>query len=301
MKSTRLSTSFSRIRPHSFVALALVLTASAACGEDDPIAPAGPIDVAINFEARVNGASFACGTRYSNVGTTSSTIELTDFRFYAHDFRLVAANGQETPLELAQDGPWQLDNLALLDFENATGACGNGTPATNTSVRGTAPAGDYVGLRFRIGVPFELNHQDASTASAPLDITRLFWNWNGGYKFARMDLRRPDALEGEAQGWNVHLGSTGCTPTGDRTAPATSCANEYRPEIEFAAFDHATNAIVADYGRLLAGTDLRVNTPGTASGCQSFPGDADCPPVMNRFGLDYEGSVSSGQTFLSVN
>lgn len=287
------------------VAAALTLAiAASACGGDDPVMPeppAGPIDVAINFVATVNGAPFVCGTRYTGVGMGSSTIELTDFRFYVHDVQLVTASGQAVPVTLEQDGQWQHDNLALLDFENAAGACGNGTPATNTSVRGQVPAGDYAGLRFRVGVPFALNHQDASTAPAPLDITRLFWNWNAGYKFLRIDLRRPDAPEGEAQGWNVHLGSTGCTPTGDRTAPATSCANEYRPEIELTGFNHGVNTVVADYGRLLAGTDLTVNTPGTASGCQSFPGDADCPPVMNRFGLDYEGVASTGQTFFSAN
>ncbi len=280
--------------------LALLLVATATC-DDDATAPAGPINVTLDFAAMVNGAPFACGTRYNNVGTAASTIELTDFRIYVHDLRLVSAGGQTTPLDLEQDGQWQLDNLALLDFENGTGACSNGTPATNTTVRGTAPAGDYVGIRFRVGVPFEMNHRDASTAQAPLDITRLFWNWNAGYKFARMDLARPDALEGEAPRWNVHLGSTGCMPTGNRTTPATSCTNEHRPEIVLDGFNHETNAIVADYGRLLAGTDLRVNTPGTASGCQSFPGDADCPPVMNRLGLDYEGTTSSGQTFFSVN
>ena len=279
----------------------VLAVATTACGDDEPISPAGPIDVNINFQAMVNGAAFACGTQYAGVGTAGSTIELTDFRFYVHDFRLVTASGQETEVELEQDN-WQRDNLALLDFENAQGLCSNGTSSEmNTSVRGEVPAGNYVGLRFRLGVPFELNHQNASAAAAPLDITRLFWNWNAGYKFARMDLRRPDAAEGEAAGWNVHLGSTGCSPTGDRTAPATSCVNGHRPEIEFASFDHETDIVVADYGRLLEGSNLTVNTPGTASGCQAFPGDSDCPAVMNRFGLDYEGSVSAGQTFFSVN
>lgn len=284
---------------YSLAALAVAI-ATTACGDDEPMAPAGPVDVTINFQAMVNGAAFACGTQYSGIGTARSTIELTDYRFYVHDFRLVTASGRETEVKLDQDS-WQRDNLALLDFENAQGLCSSGTPAMNTSVRGEVPAGDYVGLRFRLGVPFELNHQDATAAPAPLDLTRLFWNWNAGYKFVRMDLRRPDAAEGEAAGWNVHLGSTGCSPTGDRTAPATSCVNGHRPEIEFASFDHETDAVVADYGRLLEGSNLTVNTPGTASGCQAFPGDADCAAVMNRFGLDYEGSVSSGQTFFSVN
>ncbi len=279
------------------LAVGLVLGTVVVACEDDPNEPQGPIDVAVQFAAQVNGAAFACGTTYQGVGTANTDIDISDFRFYAHDFRLVDNGGAEVPLELTQDGLWQLDNLALLDFENGTASCGNGTAATNTVVRGTAPAGDYVGLRFRLGVPFAMNHQDQTTAAAPLDLSGLFWVWNAGYKFARID----HTSAASPGGWNVHLGSTGCTPTGDPTAPATACANEHRPEISFAAFDASSDVVVADYGRLLAGSDLTVNAPQTAKGCQAFPGDADCPPVMNRFGLDYEGSTSSGQTFFSVN
>ena len=268
----------------------------AAC-EDDPVEPAGPIDVTINFAAQVNGAAFSCGTSYDNVGMSATTITLVDYRFYVHDVRLIDDTGAEVAVELTQDGQWQLDDLVLLDFEDGSTSCVNGTPGTNTVVRGQVPAGTYDGIRFRLGVPFELNHQDQTVAPPPLDLSGLFWVWNAGYKFARIDhtsAARPD-------GWNVHLGSTGCTPTGDPTAPATSCANEHRPALDFASFDFTTNTIVADYGRLLAGSDVTVNAESTASGCQAFPGDADCPPVMNRFGLDYEGSTSSGQTFFSVN
>ena len=268
----------------------------AAC-EDDPVDPPDPLDVAINFAAQVNGATFACGTSYDNVGTSATTITPVDFRFYVHDVRLIDDSGAEVPLELTQDGQWQLDDLALLDFEDGSSSCVNGTPGTNTSVRGQVPAGTYNGIRFRLGVPFDMNHQDQTVASPPLDLSGMFWVWNAGYKFARID----HTSEARPDGWNVHLGSTGCTPTGDPTAPATSCANEHRPALDFAAFDFSTNTVVADYGRLLAGSDVTVNTAETASGCQAFPGDPECPPVMNRFGLDYEGSTSNGQTFFSVN
>ena len=284
-------------RTWKFFLTALVFGAVLNACEDDAMEPEGPMDVAINFAARVNGAAFACGTSYDNVGASSTTINIVDFRLYVHDVRLVSSSGAEVPVELEQDGQWQLDDLALLDFEDGSGACVNGTAATNTSVRGQVPAGDYDGIRFRLGVPFELNHQDQTVAPPPLDLSSLFWVWNGGYKFARID----HTSEARPEGWNVHLGSTGCAPMGDPTVPATSCANEHRPELSFAAFDYATSTVVADYGALLAGSDLTTNAEGTAKGCQSFPGDADCPPVMNRFGLDYEGSVSSGQSFFSVN
>ena len=39
-----------------------------------------------------------------------------------------------------QDGKWQLDDLALLDFEDGTSSCVNGTPEVNDRVTGR-PAG----------------------------------------------------------------------------------------------------------------------------------------------------------------
>jgi uncharacterized repeat protein (TIGR04052 family) len=271
-----------------------VLTFAAACGEDDPITPAGPIDVAIAFDAAVNGTAFACGQSYAGVGTGGTMITPVDFRFYVHDVALIDANGATVPVELDQDGQWQRENLALLDFEDGSGPCVNGTAAVNTTVRGTAPAGEYTGVQFVLGVPESLNHADQTTATAPLDLTALFWSWNAGYKFARID----HTSDAQPEGWFVHLGSTGCSPSGDPTVPATSCANQHRPTVRFNTFDQDLNEIVADYGAILAGVDVSVNAG--PRGCMSFPGDPQCPTVMNAFGLDYEGNVSTGQTFFSV-
>ncbi|MCG8468455.1 MAG: metallo-mystery pair system four-Cys motif protein, partial [Gemmatimonadetes bacterium] len=114
------------------------------------------------------------------------------------------------------------------------------------------------------------------------------------YKFLRIDLTQASGPD-----WNVHLGSTGCTPEGDPTVPATSCSNSHRPEIVL-TLDHDTDTIAVDYGSLLADSDLSQNQGG-APGCMSFPGDPDCPEVMNNLGLDYEGAVSGGQVLFGVN
>lgn len=281
--------------------LGIVLAAAAVAACDDSTGPEGPIDVTVDFAALVNGTTVACGQSFPGVGTSNSEISIQDFRFYVHDVQLLKADGSSEALQLEQDGLWQNQNLALLDFEDATGDC-SGTPATNTSVRGTVPAGDYTGLRFTLGVPMTMNHQLAASADPPQDLDHLWWSWNGGYKFVRMD-----HLSSEPSGgWNVHLGSTGCTPSGDASVPATSCTNEHRSTITFDVFDWETNEVVADYGVLLEDSDISTNamvgSPPAASprGCMSFPNDPDCHEVMNNLGLDYEGSVSTGQKFFSV-
>jgi hypothetical protein len=131
-------------------ACAATLPAVAAAADRQP--------VTLRFAAQVNGQPFACGQRYADIGTTRSTITPGDFRFYVSEVALVDEAGRAVPVTLAQDGMWQLDNLALLDFEDGSGPCRNGTAGTNTEVRGSVPAGRYTGLRFTLGVPFARNH-----------------------------------------------------------------------------------------------------------------------------------------------
>ncbi len=184
-----------------FIALWLAGTLHAA-------SPAQP--VAIRFQGAVGAEDFACGHSYTGIGLTKTTIRPIDFRFYIHDIRVFAENGNPVPVELTPDDKWQFDDLALIDFEDATGACGNGTPETNTVVRGTLPAGHrYSGLQFTVGVPFEKNHTDLTAMPSPLNLTALAWVWNAGRKFMRVEV----ASTGKPRGYELHLGSTGCTPS----------------------------------------------------------------------------------------
>ncbi len=145
-------------------------------------------EISINFAAYVGEDEFVCGESYEGVGTEQSTITPKDFRFYVSDLALVDEAGNAVPIELEQDGKWQYENTVLLDFEDGTGACDNGTAAINTVVFGTVPEGNYQNLQFTMGVPQKLNHNDAAIAPSPLNLTSMWWNWQGGYKFLRVDL-----------------------------------------------------------------------------------------------------------------
>lgn len=278
----------------------------AACSTATPPAAsgAGTQPVTLRFAAQVNGQPFACGQRYGGVGTTRSTIMPSDYRFYVSDVQLIDASGRAVPVTLAQDGTWQRDGVALLDFENGSGPCLNGTIATNTNVRGSVPAGSYTGLRFTLGVPFVPNHGDPTTAPSPLNLTAMFWNWQGGYKFIKFDTAttgQPDTTApphpqggGNASGFSVHLGSTLCASPSRTQAPQAECGNPNRVTVQFDRFDAATQTVVADIGRVLAGANVDVNAAGTSPGCMSFPKDADCPPVMGALGLPYDGVPAPG-------
>src|SRR5690606_29817368 len=99
------------------------------------------------------------------------------------------ADGGVQPIALEQDGKWQLETLALLDFEDGSHGCSTaGNADLNTSLRGTVPEGDYVGLTFTLGVPFGQNHIDPTLSPAPLNTTGMFWNWQNGFRFVRIDM-----------------------------------------------------------------------------------------------------------------
>ncbi len=263
----------------------------------------------IRFHAVIGDRDFACGSSYAAIGTSNSTITPTDLRLYISDPRLVRGDGAEVPLALDQDGTWQHKNVALLDFEDGSGPCRNGNKGMRKTVTGRASAGDYKTLRFTLGVPFALNHADPTIAPSPLNLTAMFWNWQGGYRFLKFDFssqglartaqaqggqRRHGGDHGAAAGFAVHLGSTRCQSPSP-TQPPKSCESPNRVAVELERFDPDKSTVVIDVGALVSGTNVDVNTPGTSPGCMSFPGDADCKDIMRRLGLGYDGAPAAGR------
>ena len=249
--------------------------------------------VAIAFEAMVGSEVFVCGTTYDNLGTDDSSLEVSDFRFYVQDVELRNADGDYVAVELDTDGNiWQVANVALLDFEDGCTDLGN--EATNRVVTGTVPAGSYDGLRFKMGVPFDLNHANPATAEPPLNLTSMEWDWQGGYKFLRIDTGTFSMTD-----WRMHLGSTGCD--GDPIAGGTTaCTTPNRVDVELDAFDPESDTVVADFAQLVDGAALDVNQPETPVGCMAGPNDSDCAALFENLGLPFDGSVPGPQQFFSV-
>ena len=268
--------------------------------------------VTIPFAAEIGGKPFSCADTFSGLGSTTTEAQAVDFRLFVSETALVKADGSLQPIALEQDGQWQLDGLALLDFEDASANCANGTAGTNTTLRGTVPDGDYAGFVFTIGVPFAQNHGDPTVSAAPLNTTAMFWNWQGGYKFVRIDLvptvmagmtaeagAEVGAGHGTAKGWFLHLGSTMCDAASKTEAPK-SCANENRVKVRLDGFDPAANTVLIDPAAVLADADLTVNAPETSPGCMSFPNDADCMTVMAKLGLPYMDMPAGSQSLISM-
>ena len=276
-------------------------------------------DVTLRFAAEVQGQPFVCGQHYEGVGTSTTRITPSDFRLYVSAVNLLDADGNAVPLTLDQDGVWQYENVALLDFEDGSGPCQNGNTALNTTIRGTLPDGDYRGVQFTLGLPFALNHADNLLAPSPLNLSAMFWNWQGGYRFFKVDIASVgdaapqggmaggmgagmnggmrSGMGGGMQGagghgnaaFLIHLGSTGCASASTTTSPANACQNPNTVPVQLANYDFANGSIVVDLAALLQFSDLTSNTAGTPPGCMSGVDDPECAGLFRAFGLDGSG------------
>lgn len=235
--------------------------------------------VEISFAATVGARPFSCQP-------STGSFRGEELRLYLHDFELVAADGQVAALRLADDGVWQNGALAMLDFENGSGNCRDGTAATRTKVVGTAPAGAWTGLRFRIGVPFDLNHADPAVADPPVNLGRMNWGWRAGYKFIRFEGR-----DANGRRVSLHLGSTGCEGTiGD----IAGCSRPNRARVDLADFDPVRSVVTFDLGQLVAA----MTRDGGDGACMSEPDDPDCAALFPVLGLDGAGNASISPGFV---
>ena len=265
-----------RLRLFSLALASFFLSFFGGCSESEDSSEQDAVvnEIAIQFTVTVDGSPFSCGEVFREIGSSSAEMAFTDMRMYVHDLILIDSSGREYPVTLAEDGIWQRDGVALLDFEDG---CENGTQQTNTVVRGEVAAKEFRGVRFSVGLPPELNSSETvlEGRGSPLNQTAMFWSWKSGYKYVRLD--------GDSGPFRLHLGASGCGDEFD-------CAELNIPSVTLAAFNPDIDSIQLDLGHLLQGTDVSQNSPSTAPGCMGESSDPDCQDIFERIGLGAEGA-----------
>ena len=227
-----------------------------------------PEQVEIGFAARYEGEGIACAGGPGG-------LSLSDLRFLVHDLRLRAADGRETPVALTPDSRWQSAEVAMLDLEDGSERCANGSEERNAILRGTVPRGVYEGLVFRLGVPAHLNHANPLLAAAPLSDPAMHWHWLTGYKFLRA------GVAGSDDGFWMHLGSARCEGT---ASDMGGCRSPNRPELEVAGFVPGQHVVVVELAELFAAVDL---ADGVPTDCSSGPAEIACAGPFRALGLDH--------------
>jgi uncharacterized repeat protein (TIGR04052 family) len=178
-------------------------------------------------------------------------------------------------------------------------------------LRGKVPAGEYTGIKFRIGVPQSINHDELTAHASPLNKSALYWDWAMGHIFfsavsrTMIDIAEDDGGVDDDSGVDdadggtepsdfnthfTHVGATGCDgdPTGGE--PVTTCTNPNRAEITLSDFDHVSQTIIADFAQVKRGSDVAANI-----GCHSFTANTCTSPFL-RLGLSYATGEASGLT-----
>ncbi len=225
-----------------------------------------------------------------------SQVALKDARFYVHDINLIKTDGSKVAFSMNKDGVFQNSytangktyNVGLLDFADGTSNCATGvfaagtTTTTNTKITGSGVSGSFSGIEFTVGVPLDLNHQDDTTLAAPLNSTGMYWSWNSGYKFMKLEF-----LNGSVgNAW--HIGSSTCTNSvctysNRATVTVTKSSGTFNP---------STDTVALDIQALLNGTD----TTSSAISCHAGPQSSDtkCGTIGTNMGVTKATGLSSG-------
>jgi uncharacterized repeat protein (TIGR04052 family) len=248
------------------------------------------VPVVIPFAARFGDQPFSCSATVDSNGVAFAA---HDLRFYVHQVQLLTADGTAADVALRHDGVWQSGGVALLDFEDGTGSCVDGTKGTHTALEGTVREGNYVGVRFILGVPFNRNHANPAEAAPPLNLGHMHWGWQAGYKFLRFE-----GTSAAGSAYRFHLGSTQCEGT---IGHITRCARPNRATIELHGFSRG-RTVVLDLTTLMQGVDLATTARDGVHSCMSEPDNAECAAAFAAVGLDLQtGRPSTAQRAFSLS
>lgn len=226
----------------------------------------------------------------TEISCTDAGVQLSDLRLYLSSVQLLDGAGNARSVDLHANIPWQQSDLALIDLENGQGPCTGGSADTFAYLVGGVPPGEYTGLRFTVGVPFDRNHANPLGAAAPLDDPAMHWHWRSGYKFLRAGVATAD------DGFWIHLGSAGCQGT---VQDISHCRFANRVAVELPGFVPNEDVVAIDLKALFDGIDL---TDGVAGDCSSGPAETGCVAPFAALGLDFNtGELTGRQRVFSIH
>ncbi|MFK8161860.1 MAG: MbnP family protein [Lewinella sp.] len=190
-----------------------------ACMDDDDSVTNGNVSTTINFRAEYDDTDLSIQSITYDY-PTGPKLKATLFQYYISDLELLPADGGAAV---------RLADIDLIRYQAET----DGSVASRTY---DVPAGDYVGLRFGLGVKPELNAMDPNEFSADFVLNEVqFWNANARYVFAKIEANADLENDGTFDtGLTYHLGSDALytTITFDGDFAISSTAN---PELDIVA------------------------------------------------------------------
>ncbi|MAW96898.1 MULTISPECIES: MbnP family protein [unclassified Leeuwenhoekiella] len=176
-----------------FLILSLIL---ASCSSDDDAAQSldGENDLVIEFDNSFNGDDLLLGTS-TYVNGNNETLTINRFNYIVSNFILIDAEGNE--YVYPKD-----DSYFVVSEEEKM------TEVTLKNI----PAGEYVSMRFGVGVDQEKYLQGAAGQGDFLQVaeaTNMMWSWQAGYKFLNFEGTFTSPEVATATDFKIHMGSHG--------------------------------------------------------------------------------------------
>lgn len=263
----------------------------AGCDANDP-APT-TADIGLDVEALVGTSPFVAGQTFTLPDGRAAS--LATARLYLSDLTLLHSDGREVLLTTdpvtvqarAEDGT-DVSHAVTERYVLVKADEGRAPVAV-----GTIPAGAYTGMRFTLGVngmDNRINITDLPEGH-PLSYTEMFWSWNSGYIFARLDGQLditgdgvPDPTVGapgsaDSGQWRLHVGQT----PNARTVTLNTA-------FEIEGGERQDLHLQVDLARLVQGIDYGVPA-------NRFCMTGGCQPVVDTF----VGNLNAAWSFHGVH
>ena len=128
-------------------------------------------------------------------------------------------------------------------------------------------------LFFEIAVPFSKNHLNPLMQQPPLNDSTMFWNWQLGHKFFRID------VVSDNKNWFFHLGSLGCVSPAPVRSPKEPCSQPNRVKVALPL--NQTNTINLNLDALVKGVVL-----SSDNSCMSDLKTPSCSVLLDNVGVN---------------
>ena len=192
-------------------------------------------------------------------------------------------------IELKNDkGVWQKASLMKSAYQTSKSALlGENCNLSNTQNKanwilkfdGKTDLANSSHIRFDLGLPFTVNHLNPLTQDSPLNIPTMFWGWQKGHKFLRLEMVADD------DDWLFHLGSVGCKAASPLRTPQQECLYPNRYTFEL-PINTENNQIDLNLSTLLNNITI-----AEQASCQSSPDKASCQTLFSNLREKNEQSV----------
>ena len=226
------------------------------------------------FIANFNHQAIDCS---SSLVVNMLSWQIDQLQFYISQVDYLTAAGTWHPWTMKTTA-YQSNDVALL----GASCQNNNSTQVNWQIdfQSVVKPSEVKAIRFNLGVPFTLNHLNPLTQNSPLNDSSMFWVWQTGHKFLRLE------MSNKTDDWLFHLGSTGCKAASAMRAPKIPCLQPNLQRFQVNTdFSQEGKAIVFDLSRLIRNVTL-----SRQSGCQSEPENSVCQQLLTNIGLADEQS-----------